>query len=96
MAPEEERQSRRPSQGLLRRVAGLFGAYKSRLALIGGAILVTSVLGDREPAADQGGLRPGPVPVDGGPDLQLLFVLVGVMIADPGRLERRSASARPT
>src|SRR5690242_13265873 len=68
--------------GLTRRVARLFTPYRGRLALIGTAILVTSVLGIANPFLTRAVFDQA-LFVPDGPDLQLLFVLVGLMILIP-------------
>ena len=68
--------------GLTRRVAKLFTPYRARLALIGTAILVTSVLGIANPFLTRAVFDQA-LFVPGGPDLQLLFVLVALMIVIP-------------
>ena len=68
--------------GLTRRVAELFTPYRARLALIGTAILVTSVLGIANPFLTRAVFDQA-LFVPGGPDLRLLFVLVGLMILIP-------------
>jgi len=68
--------------GLTRRVARLFTPYRGRLTLIGTAILVTSVLGIANPFLTRAVFDKA-LFVSGGPDLQLLFVLVALMIVIP-------------
>ena len=68
--------------GLTRRVARLFTPYRGRLGLIGVAILVTSVLGIANPFLTKA-VFDRALFVPGGPDLRLLFVLVGLMILIP-------------
>ena len=68
--------------GLTRRVAELFTPYRARLALIGTAILVTSVLGIANPFLTRAVFDQA-LFVPGGPDLHLLFVLVALMILIP-------------
>jgi ATP-binding cassette, subfamily B, bacterial len=68
--------------GLTRRVAELFTPYRARLALIGTAILVTSVLGIANPFLTRAVFDQA-LFVAGGPDLHLLFVLVALMILIP-------------
>ncbi len=68
--------------GQTRRVVELFSPYRGRLALIGVAILVTSVLGIANPfltkaVFDRALFGPG------GPDVRLLVLLVSLMIAIP-------------
>jgi ATP-binding cassette, subfamily B, bacterial len=68
--------------GLTRRVARLFTPYRARLGLIGVAILVTSVLGIANPFLTKAVFDQA-LFVPGGPDLQLLFLLVALMIIIP-------------
>ncbi len=68
--------------GLTRRVAGLFSPYKGRLALIGGAIVVTSVLGIANPFLTKA-VFDRALFVTGGPDIRLLVLLVCLMIVIP-------------
>ena len=68
--------------GLTRRVAELFTPYRARLALIGAAILVTSVLGIANPFLTRAVFDQA-LFVPGGPDLRLLFILVALMIVIP-------------
>ncbi|HVC72158.1 MAG TPA: ABC transporter ATP-binding protein [Mycobacteriales bacterium] len=68
--------------GLTRRVAELFTPYRARLALIGTAILVTSVLGIANPFLTRAVFDQA-LFVPGGPDLRLLFILVALMIVIP-------------
>jgi ATP-binding cassette, subfamily B, bacterial len=68
--------------GLTRRVAGLFAPYRARLALIGVAILVTSVLGIANPFLTKA-VFDRALFVPGGPHLRLLFLLVSLMIVIP-------------
>jgi ATP-binding cassette subfamily B protein len=72
----------RDEAGLSRRVLHLFSPYRGRLALIGVAILVTSVLGVANPFLTQA-VFDRALFVEGGPDLDLLYVLVGLMIGIP-------------
>ncbi len=68
--------------GLTRRVTKLFTPYRGQLGLIGVAILVTSVLGIANPFLTRAVFDQA-LFVPGGPDLQLLLVLVGLMIVIP-------------
>ena len=68
--------------GLTRRVARLFSPYRARLALIGVAILVTSVLGIANPFLTKAVFDKA-LFVPGGPNLRLLFLLVALMIVIP-------------
>jgi ATP-binding cassette subfamily B protein len=68
--------------GQTRRVVKLFAPYKGRLALIGVAILVTSVLGIANPFLTKA-VFDRALFVPGGPDLHLLYLLVGAMIVVP-------------
>ena len=63
-------------------MAELFTPYRARLVLIGTAILVTSVLGIANPFLTRAVFDQA-LFVPGGPDLRLLFVLVGLMILIP-------------
>ena len=76
-----ENDSRVPSRGLLRRVAGLFGAYRSRLALLSGAILLSSGLGVVNPLLTKVVFDSALFPEGGGdPNVRLLVFLVLVML----------------
>jgi ATP-binding cassette, subfamily B, bacterial len=72
----------KPDRRLLGRIAGLFGPYRARLALIAAAITVSSVLGIANPFLTQRAFDDA-LFVRGGPKLGLLAVLVGLMIAIP-------------
>ena len=79
MAAENE--SRVPSRGLLRRVAGLFGAYRGRLALLSGAILLSSGLGVVNPLLTKVVFDSALFPQGGGdPNVRLLVFLVAIML----------------
>jgi ATP-binding cassette, subfamily B, bacterial len=68
--------------GLVRRIVGLFRPYRGLTALILVSILVTSGLGIVNPLLIQVVFDDALFP-PGGPDLGLLYVLVGVMVAIP-------------
>jgi ATP-binding cassette subfamily B protein len=79
MAAENE--SPVPSRGLLRRVAGLFGSYRSRLALLSGAILLSSGLGVVNPLLTKVVFDSALFPQGGGdPNVRLLVFLVVIML----------------
>ena len=67
---------------LLRRVAELFGPYRTRLTLIAVAITISSVLGIINPFLTQRAFDDA-LFVPGGPKLGLLAVLVGLMVVIP-------------
>ena len=78
---QPENESRAPSRGLLRRVAGLFGAYRGRLALLSGAILLSSGLGVVNPLLTKVVFDSALFPEGGGdPNVRLLVFLVVVML----------------
>ena len=78
MAGSEERQQER----LGRRIVRLFRPYRGRTALILVSIVVTSALGIVNPLLVQV-VFDDALFVQGGPDLPLLYMLVGVMVAIP-------------
>ncbi len=78
MAGSEERQQ----EGLGRRIVRLFRPYRGRTALILVSIVVTSGLGIVNPLLVQV-VFDDALFVQGGPDLSLLYLLVGVMVAIP-------------
>src|SRR4051794_41490732 len=79
MAPENE--SSTPSRGQLRRVAGLFQRYRGRVALLFGAILISSGLGVVNPLLTKTVFDKGLFPPDGGsPNVRLLVFLVLIML----------------
>ena len=78
MAGSEERQQER----LGRRIVRLFRPYRGRTALILVSIVVTSGLGIVNPLLVQV-VFDDALFVQGGPDLSLLYLLVGVMVAIP-------------
>ena len=67
-------------RALLRRVAGLFGPYRRAVAGIGGLILVTAGLGVVPPLLIKVVFDRG-LFVAGGPDLPLVLLLCGAMVA---------------
>ena len=73
--PEERRR-------LVRRIVGLFSAYRGRTALILVSIVVTSALGIVNPLLIQV-VFDDALFVEGGPKLGLLYALVGIMVAIP-------------
>ena len=73
--PEERRR-------LVRRIVGLFSAYRGRTALILVSIVVTSALGIVNPLLIQV-VFDDALFVEGGPKLDLLYALVGIMVAIP-------------
>jgi len=68
------------SKGSLRRVAGLFRRYRGRVAVIFVAVAVTSALGVATPLLSKAVFDQALFPQDGDRDLQLLYLLVGLMI----------------
>ena len=73
--PEERRR-------LVRRIVGLFSAYRGRTALILVSIVVTSALGIVNPLLIQV-VFDDALFVEGGPKLDLLYALVGIMVTIP-------------
>jgi ATP-binding cassette, subfamily B, bacterial len=67
---------------LIKRIVGLFRPYRGRTILILVSIVVTSGLGIVNPLLIQV-VFDDALFVEGGPDLSLLYVLVGVMVAIP-------------
>jgi ATP-binding cassette subfamily B protein len=67
---------------LVRRIVGLFAAYRGRTALILASIVVTSALGIVNPLLIQV-VFDDALFVQGGPDLGLLYALVALMVAIP-------------
>jgi ATP-binding cassette subfamily B protein len=67
---------------LIKRIVGLFRPYRGRTLLILASIFVTSGLGIVNPLLIQV-VFDDALFVEGGPDLSLLYVLVGVMVAIP-------------
>ena len=78
-----------PPPRLLRRIARLFRAYRSKVAAVIGLILVTSLLGVVNPLLVKPlfdkGLYPthGPRNVASPPNLHLVYLIVGLMILAP-------------
>ena len=52
----------RSHQGLVRRIAGLFGPYRLPVGIAGLLIVLSAGLGVLKPGANQGGLRLRPLP----------------------------------
>jgi ATP-binding cassette, subfamily B, bacterial len=80
--PDED--ARPVSKKTVRRVAASFGPYRGKVALVGLAIVVTSILGVVNPLLikvifDTALFPPG----GGGPNLQRLYALVALMVAVP-------------
>jgi ATP-binding cassette, subfamily B, bacterial len=71
---------RTEAPGLGRRVVGLFRPYRGRVAVIAIAIVVASTLGIAIPFLTKAAFDRA-LFVSGGPDLTLLYVLVGAMVA---------------
>jgi ATP-binding cassette, subfamily B, bacterial len=71
-----------PRTRLVKRIVGLFRPYPGRTALILVSILVTSGLGIVNPLLIQAVFDDALV-AEGGPNLGLLYALVGVMVAIP-------------
>src|SRR5690348_8322061 len=65
-----------------RRVVPLFRPYRGRVALVGGLIVLTSTIGIVNPLLIQAVFNKA-LFVPGGPDLELLYVLVAVMAVVP-------------
>ena len=70
-----------PSRGLVRRVALLFRPYRRRVALVCLAILVSAGLGVVNPLLTKVVFDQALFPGSGQPNLHLLYVLIGIMIA---------------
>jgi len=66
-------------RGTLRRVAALFRPYRWRVALIFGAVAVTSALGVATPLLSKTVLDKALFPPSGNQNLHLLYLLVGLM-----------------
>ena len=72
------------SGGLLRRVARLFKLHRPQVAIVLVLILVTSGLGVVNPLLTKAVFDQALFPSDGdGPNLKLLYILVGIMIVVP-------------
>src|SRR6266508_6577275 len=69
------------SPGLLRRVASLFRPYWRRVALACLAILASSGLGVVNPLLTKTVFDSALFPSSGHPNLELLYVLIGIMVA---------------
>jgi len=70
-----------PSRGLVRRVARLFYPYRRRVALVCLAILVSAGLGVVNPLLTKVVFDQALFPSSGEPNLHLLYVLIGIMVA---------------
>jgi ATP-binding cassette subfamily B protein len=70
-----------PSRGLVRRVAFLFRPYRRRVALVCLAILVSAGLGVVNPLLTKVVFDQALFPSSGQPNLHLLYVLIGIMVA---------------
>src|SRR5215211_2171989 len=70
-----------PSRGLVRRVALLFRPYRRRVALVCVAILVSAGLGVVNPLLTKVVFDQALFPSSGQPNLHLLYVLIGIMVA---------------
>jgi ATP-binding cassette, subfamily B, bacterial len=66
-----------------RRVIPLFRPYRGRVAAVVGLIVLTSTIGIVNPLLIQAVFNKALFPPDGRPDLELLYILVGVMAAVP-------------
>ena len=67
--------------GLVRRIAASFRPYTPRVAVVGVLILVSAGLGVVNPLLIQVVFDSALFPAEGGPDLDLLWVLAGIMAA---------------
>jgi ATP-binding cassette, subfamily B, bacterial len=67
----------------VRRVAATFKPYRNKVLLVGLAIVVTSVLGIVNPLLIKVIFDTALFPPDGGPNLDRLYFLVGLMVAVP-------------
>ncbi len=70
-----------PSRGLVRRVALLFRPYRRRVALVCVAILFSAGLGVVNPLLTKVVFDQALFPSSGQPNLHLLYVLIGIMVA---------------
>ena len=70
-----------PKRGLVRRIAGTFGPYKGTVTFIGLLILVTAGLGVVNPLLIRVVFDSALFPAEGGPDLNLLWIVAGIMAA---------------
>jgi ATP-binding cassette, subfamily B, bacterial len=70
------------SRATLRRVVGIFRPYRRQVGLVGLLILITSGLGVINPLLIKVAFDDA-LFVQGGPDMQLLFLIVGLMVAVP-------------
>jgi ATP-binding cassette subfamily B protein len=70
-----------PSRGLVRRVALLFRPYRRRVALVCLVILVSAGLGVVNPLLTKVVFDQALFPSSGQPNLHLLYVLIGTMVA---------------
>ena len=68
-------------QGLTRRIAASFKPYSLRVAIVGGLILVSAGMGVVNPLLIRVVFDSALFPPGGGPDLNLLWILAGVMAA---------------
>ena len=68
-------------RGLVRRIAGTFRPYKGTVTFIGLLILVTAGLGVVNPVLIRVVFDSALFPPEGGPDLNLLWIIAGVMAA---------------
>jgi ATP-binding cassette, subfamily B, bacterial len=66
---------------MLKRIAGLFRPYRGKVAVVGVTILVTGALGVVSPFLIRAVFDRALFPSSGDPNLELLYVLVGAMIA---------------
>jgi ATP-binding cassette subfamily B protein len=79
---EPDPDARPITRATLRRVAGTFGPYRRKVLVVGALILVTSGLGVINPLLIKVAFDDA-LFVRGGPDLGLLYLVVGLMVAVP-------------
>ena len=68
-------------RGIFWRVAGLFRPYWRSVAIVGALLLITASIGVVNPLLIRVVFDTALFPSEGGPDLELLWVIVGVMAA---------------
>src|SRR6476646_452394 len=73
----------RTGRDTARRVIPLFRPYRGRLAVVVGLIVLTSTIGIVNPLLIQAVFNKALFPPGGSPNLELLYILVGVMAAVP-------------
>jgi ATP-binding cassette subfamily B protein len=82
-APPPTRIAGSPDQPVLRRIATLLAPYKAQLALVGVAVVISAGLTSVAPFLTRSVFDDALFPPTGGPDMTLLFWLVGGLVAIP-------------